>query len=742
MRAITRSFLILAACSLSGGPAEEDRRAAAVRLWTDGITDISGLSALTPFSGLPYDDQDLRSICAMKRQVLANALQASGDYLAHLQSLPGPQQDQAEIMKLHHQLGQLAMYQGKVREAIGHFQTAYGIAVKFGLSSFQPSLEEKIGIANLRLGEVENCLHHRNAKSCIFPISPEARHQLTAGSQASIESFLGILRRDPSDLAIRWLLNVAYMTLGQYPEKVPKEYVIPPSAFESSHSVRRFVDVAQKVGLDTDNSAGGTIVEDFDGDGLLDVVVSSQNSCVPLRFFHNNGDNTFSDRTEAARLLDQLGGLNIVSTDYNNDGRPDIFVLRGGWEFKMRKSLLRNNGDGTFSDVTREAGLASPATASQTAAWADFDQDGYLDVYIGNEFSPSQLFRNKGDGTFEDVALKAGVARTAFTKGVAWGDYDNDGYPDLYVSNFGEPNYLYHNNRDGTFTDVAVKLGVDKPLYSFPVWFMDYDNDGWEDLFVSGYVQSLGDVARGYLGQELKGETFRVYKNDKGTFTDVTGKVGLLRNAMTMGCNFGDLDNDGYLDFYLGTGAPSYGALVPNLLFWNDQGRAFVDVTYSAGVGHLQKGHGIAFADMDNDGDQDIFLHSGGAVPGDSYANSLFVNQGNRNRWIDIRLVGEKTNRAAIGGRLKVVLPDGRQIHRVVNTGTSFGGSSLQQHIGLGQVDRIQTLEIYWPTSRSTQTFHDVKPGQAIVIQEFARTYRTVQRRRFDLLAATKRATR
>ncbi len=479
-------------------------------------------------------------------------------------------------------------------------------------------------------------------------------------------------------------------------------------------------------------------MEDFDGDGLLDVVVSSQNSCVPLRYLHNNGDNTFTDRTKAARLSDQLGGLNLVSTDYNNDGRPDIFVLRGGWEFKMRKSLLRNNGDGTFTDVTREAGLASPATASQTAAWADFDQDGYLDLFVGNEFSPSQLFRNKGDGTFEDVGQKAGVARTAFTKGVAWGDYDNDGFPDLYVSNFGERNFLYHNNRDGTFTEVAVKLGVDKPIYSFPVWFMDYDNDGWEDLFVSGYVQSLSDVARGYLGQDLKGETFKVYKNNKGTFTDVTREVGLSRNALTMGCNFGDLDNDGYLDFYLGTGAPSYGALVPNLLFWNDRGRSFVDVTYSAGVGHLQKGHGIAFADLDNDGDQDIFLHSGGAVPGDFYANSLFVNPGNSNCWIDIKLIGEKTNRAAIGARLKVVLPDGRQIHRVVNTGTSFGGSTLQQHIGLGHADRIKTLEIYWPTSQSTQTFRDVKPNQAISIKEFASAYRTLQRRRFDLSAAGK----
>src|SRR5262249_16613041 len=152
-----------------------------------------------------------------------------------------------------------------------------------------------------------------------------------------------------------------------------------------------------------------------------------------------------------------------------------------------------------------------------------------------------------------------------------------------------------------------------------------------------------------------------------------------------------------------------------------------------AGVGHLQKGHGIAFAGLDNDGDQDIFLHSGGAVPGDSYPNSLFLNPGNSNRWIDIKFIGQKKKRAAIGAGVKVGLPEGREIHRVVNTGTSFGGSSLQQHIGLGQADRIRTLEIDWPTSKSVQTFRDIKPNQAFTIKEFASVYRAVQRRRFDL---------
>ncbi|MCC6589093.1 MAG: CRTAC1 family protein [Bryobacterales bacterium] len=734
MRFPKRAAALLPLLYIFAGTAQDDRNSRVIRTWTEGITDISGLSALTPFSSVPYDPQDLNSICAMKRTVVADALQATTDYLAYLESLPVAGRNEQEIMKLHHQLAQLAMYRGDVKEAITRFETAYGFATKLGLDEFKHSLEEKLAVAQLRRGEVENCLQHRNAKSCILPIHADARHRRTEGSQRAIELFTKLLLKDLSDLPARWLLNIAYMTLGKYPQGVPAAYLIPAESFAQATGVAEFVDVAAASGLDNSNMAGGTIVEDFDQDGYLDVVTSTQDSCGPLKLRRNLGNGTFVDVTSSAGLINQLGGLNLVSTDYNNDGRPDIYVLRGGWEFPMRNSLLRNNGNGTFTDVTAEAGLAAPATASQTAVWFDFDQDGWLDLFVGNEFAPSQLFRNLGNGRFEDVGVKAGVARSAFTKGSAAADYDNDGLPDLYVSNFGEANFLYHNNGDGTFTEVAGSLGVTKPDYSFPVWFMDYDNDGWQDLFVSGYVQSLADVARGYLSQPVQGETFKVYRNLKGRFADVTREVGMARNALTMGCNFGDFDNDGYLDFYLGTGAPSYGALVPNLLFRNMKGKLFQDVTYSAGVGHLQKGHGIAFADLDNDGDQDLFLHSGGAVPGDSYANALFANPGNRNGWVEVKVAGMKTNRAAIGTRLRLTLTDGRELHRVINTGTSFGTSPLQQHIGLGTAG-VRSLVVYWPTSKTTQTFQNVTPNQAIEITEGKPTLRPLVRRRFDLLA-------
>lgn len=556
-------------------------------------------------------------------------------------------------------------------------------------------------------------------------------------SERAIEYFTKYLEQKPDEIEVRWLLNLAYMTIGAYPDKVPAKYLIPPSAFESAEDVGRFVDVAPQTGLNSFSMAGGVIVEDFENNGRLDVVTSSIGSCERMKFFHNNGDGTFTEQAAKAGLADQLGGLNMLQADYNNDGCMDILLLRGGWEVAQRRSLLRNNCDGTFTDVTAAAGLGTP-TSSQTAVWADINNDGLLDLFVGNEDGPAQLFLNKGDGTFADISLSAHINRTAFSKGVAAADYDNDGYPDLYVSNMNGVNFLYHNNHDNTFTEVAHKAGVLGPGRGFATWFFDYDNDGWPDLFVTSYFTSVEESARTYMGLPHNATTLKLYKNlGDGTFRDVSAEVGLDKVFMPMGANFGDIDNDGFLDIYMGTGNPSYSSLVPNVLLHNKEGKSFVDVTASSGTGELHKGHGVAFADLDNDGDEDIIAEIGGATPGDSHALRVFENPGHGNDWINLKLVGTKTNRAAIGARIKVTVENAgqgtRSIYRTVGSGGSFGASPLQQHIGLGKTARIVDIQIWWPTSNTRQHFNNVEKNQFLEVKEFAQEYSKLERRPYRL---------
>jgi hypothetical protein len=225
----------------------------------------------------------------------------------------------------------------------------------------------------------------------------------------------------------------------------------------------------------------------------------------------------------------------------------------------------------------------------------------------------------------------------------------------------------------------------------------------------------------------------KLYRNNgNGSFRNVSRDVGLDKVYMPMGVNFGDLDNDGFLDMYLGTGSPSYGALVPSVLLRNRDGKAFVDVTLSSGTGELHKGHGVAFADLDNDGDQEIVFEVGGATPGDAHAFRLFENPGHGNDWLGLRLVGVKTNRAAVGARITVTVEDTRgatrSMHRTVNSGGSFGASPLQQHVGLGRGARSVGVEIYWPVSRTRQRFANVAKNQVIEIRELADRFETLSR--------------
>jgi hypothetical protein len=577
---------------------------------------------------------------------------------------------------------------------------------------------------------MDNGLYRAPLDRCLFPPRRENRISEPEAFERAVKYFLDYLTQKPDDLEVRWLLNLAEITLGRYPGDVPQRYLVPLTAFESKADIGRFVDVAPEAGLTASSLAGGAIVEDFDNRGLLDVVTSSMDVCEPLHYFRNNGDGTFSERTKEAGLSDQLGGLNIIQTDYNNDGCMDILVLRGGWEFPVRKSLLKSNCNGTFTDVTRQSGLAKSGTSTQTAVWADIDNDGLLDLFVGREDGPSELFRNNGDGTFEDISQSSGVGHSAFTKGVVAADYDNDGYVDFYASNYSGDNLLYHNNHDRTFTEVGNKAGVQAPWRSFAAWFFDYDNDGWPDLLVNSYYQSNDEVVRTYLGMPHNAEAMKLYRNLRnGTFRDVTKEAGLDRVFMPMAANFGDVNNDGFLDIYMGMGSPSFASLFPHELLLNTGEGSFVNITATSGTGELHKGHGIAFADLDRDGDEDIVAEVGGAVPADRHALRVFENPGQRNDWINIRLVGVKTNRAAIGARVTVTVEKAgerrttRSIHRTVGSGGSFGANPMELHVGLGASARVKRIDVWWPTSNTFQRFDDVGRNQFVEIREFAKSY-------------------
>lgn len=586
------------------------------------------------------------------------------------------------------------------------------------------------GVTALRRGENENCLMCRGESSCILPISKAARHTNPEGSRLAIEHFTEYLKQFPDDGGVRWLLNLAHMTLGEHPDGVDPKYLVSLEYFQNSEfDIGRFRDVGHIVGVNRLNQGGGAIMDDFNNDGLLDIVITAFDPTSQMSLLINTGSGTFEERTEAAGLTGQYGGINCMQTDYNNDGYLDVFISRGAWlKYPMRPSLLRNNKDGKFTDVTEDSGLLHPVN-SPSATWADYDNDGWLDLFVCCEQQRCRLYHNLGNGSFEEVATQAGVlGRRASCKGAAWIDFDNDGFQDLFLNYLtgDEGAQLYRNNRDGTFRDLTYSLGIHGPRGGFSCWAWDYDNDGWSDIFATCYDVTLDGVIEGLQGSSRTRNSNRLYRNLKGTgFEDVTEKAGLALLTGTMGSNFGDFDNDGYLDMYLGTGDPQFSTLVPNRMFKNISGRRFAEITASSGTGSLQKGHGVACGDWDRDGDSDIFIDMGGAVNGDKYHNILFQNPGSSNHSLTVKLTGQKSNRAAIGARIKIVTKgDAPQtFYRHVSSGSSFGANPLQQTIGLGSATGIAVLEVYWPTSDTTQSFHDVAMDQAIAITEFVDQY-------------------
>lgn len=582
----------------------------------------------------------------------------------------------------------------------------------------------------------ENCLTPGETDRCFLSREPWKPEYKTATHELQ-QILSGSLTYFPHVLENRWLLNLLHLKTQTHPEGVPDPWRI--SRIESSSDTStRFKNRAPEKKLDLVGRAGSVTMEDFSGNGKYDLMVSEWGfTGGQLRYFVQNEEGEFREQTQEANLSKVKRGLNLEHLDYNNDGHMDLLVLRGAWPRnqpgEQANLLLRNNGSGTFTDVSDSVGLNRVAP-TQTVAVADFNRDGWVDLFIGNESTPGQshpsrLYLNQKGRRLEHVSQQAGVQVNQFVKGATWGDVNNDGWLDLYVSVQGKPNRLFVNEGDtgtGSFREAGKQFGVKAPRSSFATGFLDFNNDGLDDLFVATFRKHVSPVAS-YFNQNPDEEI-----NSSGPFLYENGsEVGFQpiesfpeKEAInhTMGANAGDLNNDGYPDFVLGTGTPSLSALIPNRLILNRNGSSFSSVEQEYGIDHLLKGHGVAIGDLNDDGQPDIYQVQGGGYPVDRGRNLYFENTGTNNNWIQIRLVGSKSSHTARGARIKIVgRTDGqkRTIFHRISSGLSFGASPLKAEIGLGSIGEIKKLIVRWPhVETSRQEIKNVPVNRSITIRE------------------------
>jgi enediyne biosynthesis protein E4 len=546
----------------------------------------------------------------------------------------------------------------------------------------------------------------------------------------------------------------------------PQEIKKVESARTSGATPGLFVDITKKSGVNFKHEAShtskkylietmgpGVAVFDYDNDGRLDIFLVNGTplndptalGTIPKksgttswnRLYHQKADGTFEDVTQKAGLQGEGYGMGVAVGDFDNDGYEDLYVTAYGGN-----RLYHNNGDGTFTDVTEKAGVKGSGW-STSAAWVDLDGDGYLDLvvlrYLDWDFAdvwcgehregyraychpdnfkavPPLVYHNNANGTFTEVAAKIGLGKPAKGLGVAFEDYDKDGHIDLFFANDSMLEYLYHNKGGGTFEEVgltaAVAADADGRTYAgMGVDFADYKNVGWPSVLVT----------------DLANQRYSLYENTgDGSFNYVSQETGIGRMTLLhsgWGIRFFDYDNDGWKDFMVAQGhdldtieltAPTLRYREHLLLAHNDHGKGFTDVSDESGEVFQQSwvGRGLAIGDLDNDGRLDAVVTTN---DGPAYVlhNETPVN----NHWLLLKLVGHKSNRDAIGAAIKIVTQAGPQYAMVTTASSYLSSGDKRVHFGLGKETQVSTLEIRWP-SGITQTLKDVRADQILQIDE------------------------
>ena len=466
-------------------------------------------------------------------------------------------------------------------------------------------------------------------------------------------------------------------------------------------SAQTFIEVGTSAGVADTSSSYGQAWGDFNADGQIDFYLTNYANGENInKLFKNNGNGTFSDIASSMGLAFSGFSQGPAWADFDNDGDLDLYLANNG-----TNHLYRNDGT-TFSEIGSTAQVLGSGI-SQHASWADYDNDGDVDIHVVNDFTANNLYRNNDNGTFTDIASMAGVNDTQRGPVAAWGDYNNDGYIDLYTASttfHGETsethgngtNRLYRNNGNGTFTDIASTAGVDVGMSTQSIAWADYDNDGDLDFYMGN--SSIANTT----GKNI---LFRNEGND--TFTDVADSSGVAYTGVTQGIGWGDYDNDGDLDIYLGNHLGEN-----NKLYSNNNDGSFTDVSTSTGTADNNPAAGITWADYDNDGDLDLYVANSA-----SSTNRLYRNSGNTNQWLQVTLTGITDNTSAIGTTITVVTGSVRQRRDIDGGSGQLTQSPLTATIGLGTNSFIDSLIIQWP-SEDPQTLTNISTNQNLSVTE------------------------